>query len=65
MDSMFSPSFSAFHLELIHCLGFNRLELQGHATKNQDLLLASGAISLKGSDGMSAVDDDIQAAVSR
>ncbi|PPQ67290.1 hypothetical protein CVT25_005874 [Psilocybe cyanescens] len=36
--------------------------LQGHATKNQDLLLASGAISLKGSDGMSAVDDDIQAA---
>ncbi|KJA19911.1 hypothetical protein HYPSUDRAFT_1093802 [Hypholoma sublateritium FD-334 SS-4] len=36
--------------------------LQGHATKNQDLLLASGAISLKGSDGMSAVDDDILAA---
>ncbi|KAF4620810.1 hypothetical protein D9613_000692 [Agrocybe pediades] len=37
-------------------------KLQGHATKNQDLLLASGAISLKGSDGMSAVDDDIRAA---
>ncbi|KAF8973264.1 hypothetical protein BDZ97DRAFT_1780397 [Flammula alnicola] len=36
--------------------------LQGHATKNQDLLVASGAISLKGSDGMSAVDDDILAA---
>jgi len=40
------------------------LELQGHATKNQDLLLASGTISLKGSDGLSAVDDDIMAAVS-
>ncbi|KAF9475545.1 t-SNARE [Pholiota conissans] len=37
-------------------------KLQGHATKNQDLLIASGAISLKGSDGMSAVDDDILAA---
>ncbi|KAF8906528.1 t-SNARE [Gymnopilus junonius] len=37
-------------------------KLQGHAAKNQDLLLASGAISLRGSDGMSAVDDDIQAA---
>ena len=40
------------------------LELQGHATKNQDLLLASGTISLKGSDGLNAVDDDIIAAVS-
>ena len=40
------------------------LELQGHATKNQDLLLASGTISLKGSDGLNAVDDDIMAAVS-
>lgn len=39
-------------------------ELQGHAIKNQDLLIASGAISLKGSDGMSAVDDDVAAAVS-
>ena len=39
-------------------------ELQGQATKNQDLLVASGAISLKGSEGLSAVDDDIQAAVS-
>ncbi|KAF8161099.1 syntaxin-like t-SNARE protein TLG2 [Crassisporium funariophilum] len=37
-------------------------KLQGHATKNQDLLVASGAISLRGFDGMSAVDDDIQAA---
>ena len=40
------------------------LELQGHATKNQDLLLASGTISLKGSDGLNAVDDDVMAAVS-
>ncbi|KAF6760276.1 t-SNARE [Ephemerocybe angulata] len=37
-------------------------KLQGQATKNQDLLVASGAISLKGSEGLSAVDDDIQAA---
>ena len=39
-------------------------ELQGQATKNQDLLVASGAVSLKGSEGLSAVDDDILAAVS-
>lgn len=36
-------------------------KLQGHATKNQDLLVASGAISLKGSEGMTAVDDDVEA----
>ncbi|KAF9531654.1 t-SNARE [Crepidotus variabilis] len=36
-------------------------KLSGHAAKNQDLLVASGAIHLKGSDGLSAVDDDIQA----
>jgi len=39
-------------------------ELQGHAIKNQDLLIASGTISSKGSEGMSAVDDDMEAAVS-
>jgi hypothetical protein len=39
-------------------------ELQGHAIKNQDLLIASGTVSLKGSEGLSAVDDDIEAAVS-
>ncbi|EAU91404.2 t-SNARE [Coprinopsis cinerea okayama7 len=38
-------------------------KLQGQATKNQDLLVASGAITLKGSEGMSAVDDDVRAAV--
>lgn len=38
--------------------------LQGHAAKTQDLLVASGSVHLKGSDGLSAVDDDIQAAVS-
>lgn len=37
-------------------------KLQGHAIKNQDLLIASGAISLKGSEGLSAVDEDIEAA---
>jgi syntaxin 16 len=36
-------------------------ELQGHAIKNQDLLIASGAISLKGSDGMTAVEEDVEA----
>jgi hypothetical protein len=39
------------------------VELQGHAIKNQDLLIASGTISLKGSEGMTAVDEDIEAAV--
>ncbi|KAK7057175.1 syntaxin-like t-snare protein tlg2 [Favolaschia claudopus] len=38
-------------------------KLQGHAIKNQDLLIASGTISLTGSEGMSAVDDDVAAAV--
>ncbi|KAJ6625629.1 t-SNARE [Mycena sp. CBHHK59/15] len=37
-------------------------KLQGHAIKNQDLLIASGTISLNGSEGMSAVDDDVEAA---
>ncbi|KAJ3480228.1 hypothetical protein NLI96_g8498 [Meripilus lineatus] len=37
-------------------------KLQGHAIKNQDLLLASGTISLKGSEGLSAVDEDVEAA---
>ncbi|KAF9268884.1 t-SNARE [Marasmius fiardii PR-910] len=37
-------------------------KLQGHAIKNQDLLIASGTISLRGSAGMSAVDDDVEAA---
>ncbi|EJF65068.1 t-SNARE [Dichomitus squalens] len=37
-------------------------KLQGHAIKNQDLLAASGAVSLKGSAGMSALDEDIEAA---
>ncbi|KAH8107939.1 t-SNARE [Cristinia sonorae] len=37
-------------------------KLQGHAIKNQDLLIASGAISLKGSEGLSAVDEDVAAA---
>ncbi|KAI9463651.1 t-SNARE [Lactarius psammicola] len=38
-------------------------KLQGHAIKNQDLLLASGVTSLKGSDALTAVDEDIEAAV--
>jgi hypothetical protein len=37
------------------------IELQGHAIKNQDLLIASGAISLKGSDGANAAEEDVQA----
>lgn len=37
------------------------LELQGHAIKNQDLLIASGAVSLKGSDSMKALEEDVEA----
>ena len=37
------------------------LGLQGHAIKNQDLLIASGAISLQGPEGMSAVEEDMAA----
>ncbi|KAJ3575133.1 hypothetical protein NP233_g1297 [Leucocoprinus birnbaumii] len=36
--------------------------MERHAIKNQDLLIASGTISLRGSDGMTAVDDDVAAA---
>ena len=36
--------------------------LQGHAIKNQDLLVASGALTLKGSEGMSDVDEDMRIA---
>ena len=39
------------------------VELQGHAIKNQDLLVASGVTSLKGTDALTAVDEDIEAAV--
>ncbi|KDQ21733.1 hypothetical protein BOTBODRAFT_61359 [Botryobasidium botryosum FD-172 SS1] len=35
-------------------------KLQGHAIKNQDLLIASGAVSLKGSDGMFSLEEDIE-----
>ncbi|EED81700.1 predicted protein, partial [Postia placenta Mad-698-R] len=37
-------------------------KLQGHAIKNQDLLIASGTMSSKGWDGLSAVDEDVEAA---
>ncbi|EJD02948.1 t-SNARE [Fomitiporia mediterranea MF3/22] len=36
--------------------------LQGHAIKNQDLLVASGAVTLKGSEGMSDLDEDMRVA---
>lgn len=49
---------------LPHAKCFVCLELQGHAIKNQDLLIASGTISLNASEGLSAVDEDIEAAVS-
>ncbi|KAI0256091.1 t-SNARE [Lactifluus subvellereus] len=38
-------------------------KLQGHAIKNQDLLVASGVTSLKGPDALTAVDEDVEAAV--
>lgn len=37
--------------------------LQGHAIKNKDLLVASGAVTLKGSEGMSDLYEDVQVAV--
>ncbi|KZT08299.1 t-SNARE, partial [Laetiporus sulphureus 93-53] len=37
-------------------------KLQGHAIKNQDLLIASGSISSRGTEGLSAVDEDVEAA---
>ncbi|KZS98338.1 t-SNARE [Sistotremastrum niveocremeum HHB9708] len=37
-------------------------KLQGHSVKNQDLLIASGALSLSGSDSITALEDDMQAA---
>ncbi|KAF8625436.1 hypothetical protein AX15_005395 [Amanita polypyramis BW_CC] len=37
-------------------------KLQGHAIRNQDIMIASGAVSLIGSDGLNAVNDDVQAA---
>ncbi|KLO14297.1 t-SNARE, partial [Schizopora paradoxa] len=36
--------------------------LQGHAIKNKDLLVASGAVSLKGSEGISDLVDDVKVA---
>lgn len=36
--------------------------LQGHVIKHQDLLIASGTLSSRGSEGLSALDDDVQAA---
>jgi syntaxin 16 len=36
-------------------------ELQGHAIKNKDLLAASGAITLKGSDVLDELAEDEQA----
>jgi syntaxin 16 len=47
-----------------HLISPVRTELQGHAIKNQDLLIAAGTVSLKGSEGLSAVDEDVEAAVS-
>ncbi|KIJ39941.1 hypothetical protein M422DRAFT_174357, partial [Sphaerobolus stellatus SS14] len=39
--------------------------LQGHAIKNQDILVASGAIRLRGSEGFSALEEDLHATQSQ
>jgi hypothetical protein len=49
------PSLSLCHIKN------DTIELQGHAIKNQDILIASGAMALKGSDGMTDLEEDIQA----
>ncbi|KAI6121525.1 t-SNARE [Pisolithus croceorrhizus] len=36
--------------------------LQGHVIKHQDVLIASGTITSRGSEGLSALDDDMRAA---
>lgn len=36
-------------------------KLTGHATKNQDLLVASGAVSLRGPESAQALEEDVQA----
>ncbi|KAG8905897.1 hypothetical protein FRB99_008038 [Tulasnella sp. 403] len=40
-------------------------KLQGHAIKNQDLLIASGAVSLKGGDRFAALEEDVEASRSQ
>lgn len=49
--------------ELFYMLEISELtsELQGHAIKNKDLLAASGAITLKGSDVLDELQEDEQA----
>lgn len=37
------------------------VELQGHATKNKDLLIAAGTVPMSTSQQISEVDDDVQA----
>ncbi len=37
------------------------VELQGHAIKNQDLLIASGAVTLKGTDSFAELEEDVEA----
>jgi hypothetical protein len=44
-----------------HSLALTEAELQGHAIKNKDLLVASGAISLKGADQFDELEADEQA----
>jgi len=39
--------------------------LQGHAIKNQDILVASGAVRLRGSESISALEEDMQATQSQ
>ena len=39
----------------------HRAELQGHAIKNKDLLVASGALTLHGSEGFDELQEDEQA----
>lgn len=39
---------------------FSPIELQGHAIKNQDLLIASGTTHIKGSESITAVEEDME-----
>jgi len=45
---------------LLDFVNFFWTGLQGHAIKNQDILVASGAVRLRGSEGISALEEDVQ-----
>lgn len=56
MESEYAVLLDGFSHRNDLCLG-----LQGHAIKNQDVLVASGAVRLRGSESISALEEDVRA----